>query len=216
MRDYLIERQEKTISKYGLLRRSEAVMRQFEQFIPSKPCAVLDIGTADGLMLHYLKENYDVGCLGVDYKFRYVKSAKERGLSVIQADGRKLPLRDNSFDIVIAAAVFKHVRGLEYLLGECHRLLRLSGKMIAIDATPLGIYLGLLFGHFNRGEIVQVLNLRATQQILIESGFKIIFAERFMLSPIPFIGSEALEKKLKQVHFTLPFCDQIICAECAS
>ncbi len=127
-----------------------------------------------------------------------------------------MPLRDNSFDIVISTAVFKHISGLEYLLAECHRVLKLGGKMIVVDPTPLGIYLGLLLGHFTRREIVQVLNLRATQQILIESGFKIIIAERFMLSPMPFIGSEVLEKKLKQMHFTLLFFNQIICAECVS
>ena len=134
---------------------------------------------------------------------------------VLQADGRRLPLCRNSLDVIISTAVFKHVRGLEDLIAECHRVLKPGGKMIATDPTPLGIYLGLLLGHFTRQEIVQILNLRATQQVLTECGFKIARVERFMLSPIPFIGSEALEKALKRVHLDQLFFNQVVCAECS-
>ena len=214
MKDYLIKRQKETIPRYGLLRRTRAVMQQLEQFITSRPYTMLDIGTADGLMLDRLKEKYKVNCFGLDYDLRYLKSAQKRGLVVIQADGKKLPLCDNSFDIVISTAVFKHISGLEYLVAECHRVIKPSGKSVVIDPTPLGIYLGRLLGHFSKREIAQVLSLGATQKILVEGGFKIITAERFMLTPFPFIGSEGLEKKLKQIHLTMLFFDYIIYAEC--
>lgn len=213
MGDYLVARHEKTIAKYGLQRRTEAVIDRFKQFIFSRSCTVLDIGTADGQMVHLLKQNYDVKCIGLDFNFRYIKSAHRKGIPTIQANGKKLPIRDNTIDVIISAAVFKHVRGLEYLLKECHRILKPNGKMIATDPTPLGIYLGLLLGHFPKKGIIQVLNLADAKQILQENGFKVISAERFMLSPVPFTGSEALEKIFKQVHFTQLFFNQIICAE---
>lgn len=215
MKRYLANRNTNTILKYGLLRRTEVVIDQLRRFCPPKPCTVLDIGTADGLMLRSLAECFGwsrwIG-IGVDTRFHYLKTAKESVPHVVQADGRRLSFCTNSVDVIISTAVFKHIRGLESLLLECRRVLRAGGKLIATDPTPLGIRVGLRCGHFVSEEIVQTLTLRDTERMLTRCGFQVINAERFMLSPVPFVGCDMIEKALKRAHLDQMFFDQVICA----
>jgi SAM-dependent methyltransferase len=215
MKNYLANRKTREILKYGLLRRTEAVTQQFQHFSLPNPCIVLDIGMADGLMLRSLirhcRSSSSIG-IGIDTRFRYLKSAKENVTYAVQADGRRLPLRTNSVDVIVSTAVFKHVMGLESLLAECHRVLGSDGRMIYTDPTPLGIHLGLLLDHFSRQSIVQALSLRAIRPMLARCGFKVIYAGRFMLSPIPFIGSDTIERALKRAHLDQLFFNQVICA----
>ena len=213
---YLTDRKERTIAKYGLFRRTEAVVQQFRRFSLPEPCIMLDIGTADGLMLRNLIASCGVDrCIGigVDMRLAYLKSAKQNVRRAVQADGRWLPLCARSVDVIFSTAVFKHVKGLDSLLVECRRVLKPGGILIATDPTPLGIRLGILLGHFSRRSIVQVLNLQDTHQLLTRCGFKVLHSERFMLSPIPFTGSDTLERALKGTLLDQVFFGQVICAE---
>jgi len=217
MQKYLVGRKSKTVLEYGLFRRAEAVIQQFQQPSFPKSCAVLDIGTADGLLLRGLMEYYELNrCIGMDIRFGYLKAAKENVPYAIQADGKRLPFYENSVEVIISTAVFKHVRGLENLVKECHRVLKPGGKLVVTDPTPLGIHLGLLLGYFSRKSIIQILSLRDTQQMLTDRGFTVINAERFMPSPIPFVGCDALERALKRMHLDRLFFNQIVCAECST
>lgn len=217
MQKYLVGRKSKTVLEYGLLRRAEAVIQQFQQPSFPKSCAVLDIGTADGLLLRGLMEYYELNrCIGMDIRFGYLKAAKENVPYAIQADGKRLPFCENSVEVIISTAVFKHVRGLENLVKECHRVLKPGGTLVVVDATPLGIHLGLLLGHFAKNSMAHIQSLKDTRQMLAKCGFRVFSAERFMLSPIPFPGCDALERALKRMHLDQLFFDQIVCAECST
>ncbi len=212
MKRYIAGRKSKTILQYGLLRRTEAIIQQFQKNCFPKPCTVLDVGTADGLLLRSFMERYTLDrCIGIDIRFNYLEVAKENVLYVVQADGRRLPFCADSVDISISTAVFKHIRGLESFLKECHRVLKPGGMLVVTDPTPLGIHLGLLLGHFSKKSIVQILSLKDTQQMLTQGGFIVVRAERFMPSPIPFAGCDVLERVLKQLHLDRLFLNQIIC-----
>lgn len=217
MKEYLAGRKSNTVLEYGLLRRAEAVIRQFQQVSFPKSCIVLDIGTADGLVLRSFAEHYGLNrCIGMDVKLRYLRAAKENVARVVQADGRRLPFCQKSVDVIILTAVLKHVRGLNAFLKECHRVLRQGGRLVVTDPTPFGIRLGLLQGYFSRKSIIQILGLEDTQQVLTECGFTAIRGERFMISPIPFTGCDALEGALKRMHLDYLFLNQIVCAECST
>jgi len=200
--------------KYGLQRRTEAVIQQLQRLSLPKSCVVLDIGTADGLLLRGFMEHYGLNRgIGLDIKLGYLKSAKENVPHALQADGRRLPFCENSVDVIIATAMFKLVWGLENLLEECHRILKPGGKLVVVDSTPWGTHLGLLLGHFSRKNIIQILSLKDTQHLLTKCGFAVIYAERFMLAPIPFVGCDALERTLKRMHLDQLFFNQVICAD---
>jgi len=52
----------------------------------------------------------------------------ESRISVIVADGRRLPFRQNVFDIVVSIELFEHIeKGQVLLLNEIHRVLKSSG-----------------------------------------------------------------------------------------
>jgi SAM-dependent methyltransferase len=152
--------------------------------------------------------------VGLDIQFCRLQYAKVNVPFVLQADGKNLPFCSQSADIIILTAVLKHVTGLASLLAECRRVLRLGGQVIATDPTPLGIEWGLVLGHFTRQEIRHTLNLEDTRTLFLESGFRVIHAEHFMLSPIPFRGAEVIESMLKRMRLDQFFFNQIICAEC--
>jgi ubiquinone/menaquinone biosynthesis C-methylase UbiE len=214
VKKYLIDRKKRRILKYGLLRRTEALIQQFQQFRCPKSSLVLDIGTADGLILCGLAGRCGLGrCIGLDVCFNYLKAAKENVPHVVQADGRYLPFCQKSIDVVVSTATFKHVRGLDRLLEECHRVLKSGGKLVVTDPTPLGIRLGVLLRYFPRKDIAQILSLKDTQRMLTRCGFNVTYAGRFMLTPIPFSGCDSLERRLQRTRLDHLFFNQIICAE---
>jgi SAM-dependent methyltransferase len=210
---YIANRQSKRIYQYGILRRAEALVRHFAHFECPKASLVLDIGTADGLVARRLRKTYGFACIGVDVRFEHLQAARNNLDLLVQADGRALPFHPSSVDAIISTAVFKHVLDLETLVAECHRVLKAKGKLLVIDPTPLGIRLGLLLKHFSRESIFQILSLNDFEQLLTRYGFFVVSRERFMLTPIPFWGSEALERGLAKIGCDRLFLNQVICAE---
>lgn len=45
---------------------------------------------------------------------------------------------------------------------------------------------------------------------------KVLYAGRFMLTPVPFAGCDTLERALQRAHLDHLFFNQIICAECVT
>lgn len=56
------------------------------------------------------------------------------GKRVVQADGRMIPFRDNSFDAVVSFEVFEHIENVEEYLSEVFRVLDDGGAFIV--STP--------------------------------------------------------------------------------
>jgi SAM-dependent methyltransferase len=217
MKGYLVRRKSEAILKHGLVRRTEAIIQQLQPLGRPKPWTVLDVGTADGLLLYGLMGHYGLGrCIGIDIRLHYLRAAKENVPHVAQADGKRLPFRENSVDVVISTAVFKHVRGLENLIRECHRVLKPGGRFVITDPTPLAIRLGMLLGYFSSRSIIQILSLKDVQQMLTECGFKVAYAGYFMLSPVSFAGSHLLEGALKRMHLGQLLLNHIVSAECCT
>jgi hypothetical protein len=51
MKEYIANRKTEPVLKYGLWRITEAVIQEFQDFDLPESCIVLDVGTADGLLL---------------------------------------------------------------------------------------------------------------------------------------------------------------------
>jgi ubiquinone/menaquinone biosynthesis C-methylase UbiE len=213
MKDYISGRKSSALLQYGVLCRSEALKRCLLQAGFGTGSKVLDIGTADGLVLRNLSNHSGLSlCIGIDTRLDYLKEARRNGMSVLQADGKVLPFNDECFDVVTCTAVLKHIAGPDTLLFECHRVLKPGGLMIIIDPTPFGIRLGLLCGHISRTTIAQIFGLSRTIQVLTKSGFVIQSSERFMLFPLPVPGFARMETILRRIGLSGMFLYQIVCA----
>lgn len=84
---------------------------------------VLDLGCGSGEISKALLEaGYDVSSVDV------VDKAKVDGIKVVVYDGKNIPFRDNTFDVVLVITVLHHVEKYKELLLEAKRV----GKKIVI------------------------------------------------------------------------------------
>lgn len=98
---------------------------------PAKMNLVIDIGAEAG-RFSLLGANANVSVIGIDidsYSLRRLKQ-KNREIPVIQADARKIPLRDDLFDAVLMIEVLDYIPELDKALSECNRILKPKSSLI--------------------------------------------------------------------------------------
>jgi len=103
-----------------------------------KPGRLLDIGCQYGKLRNYVKE-YD----GLDYDDNFEKAWTQKGGKLIKADIRnKLPIKNESYDVVWASHVLEHILTQEQynFVGECFRILKPGGYLIMFAPTPYHWY----------------------------------------------------------------------------
>ncbi len=87
----------------------------------------LDIGTLDGKLLGCLSRRFKCKFIGLDIQKRTIK-----GYKIIQANASKIPLKDNSVDIITAFSLIEHLKNHERIkfYKEALRLLKINGHII--------------------------------------------------------------------------------------
>jgi SAM-dependent methyltransferase len=106
---------------------------ELERVLEELPRAgrVVDLGAGTGRQAAQLqRRGYDVLALDVPGS----AYADERVYSVIDYDGRTLPIPSATVDVVFSSNVLEHVRDLDNLLGEIGRVLAPGG--ISVHALP--------------------------------------------------------------------------------
>jgi len=68
--------------------------------------------------------------LGIDPSRRMLEIARQRGLTVCQAVGERMPFRDRQFDLVLLVTVICFVDDVSTLLRELRRVLNQDGHLI--------------------------------------------------------------------------------------
>src|SRR3989344_5252802 len=92
---------------------------------------ILDIGCGHGAMMNFFKKKGAI-VKGVDLSPEAVSYSRSIGLDVIQADCRKLPLPNNSFDIVFSLGVVEHFDNTVVSIEEHLRVCKPNGKIVII------------------------------------------------------------------------------------
>jgi tRNA (cmo5U34)-methyltransferase len=114
------------------------------KYVTPKAKTLLDIGCGAGnYTLKMLSKIKDLDCSLNDLSLPMLEKAKERvsaetkgSVSVIQADMRTLDLPENTFDIVLGAAVFHHLRSdedWEFVFSKIYKLLKIGGSFWISD-----------------------------------------------------------------------------------
>lgn len=92
---------------------------------------VLEVGCGTGYGSSYLLRRGVKRMVGVDVSGKSLRLAttnfKRENLEFVMADGECLPIRDNSFDLVISFGVIDHLNHPQEYLSECRRVLRDNG-----------------------------------------------------------------------------------------
>lgn len=101
------------------------------------PHRVLDIGCGDGALTFKLAQRGD-RVWGVDDSLlplrlargQFERRARGRMPMVTNADARRLPFADDTFDCVVLADVIEHIDAPDAVMNEAHRVLRRGGQIL--------------------------------------------------------------------------------------
>lgn len=101
------------------------VIRDFKL---NDPKNILDIGSGDGLRLESIVDEFPnlERVVGVDIYTPEILSDKYE--FVLIEEGTNLPFEDETFDLVIASQSLHHIKNIDKMLREIHRILKPEGK----------------------------------------------------------------------------------------
>ena len=178
--------------QYGFQRRMEQASRLLAD-LPCAPAArVLDVGCGSGKMILKMQTDYPATeWVGVESSPTAYQQAIETGCNVVRGDAQLLPFESESFIAVLVSATLKHVPDAQRALRECRRVLVPNGRLLLLEPTPLGIWIGLKMGHFDQRYLHHVWSLPMACAELKSQGFDILQTWKFMLTPmqVPLVSS---------------------------
>lgn len=210
-KEYAVSRQGKRSHIYRLKRRTFEVLQGIEKFLPQKPGAILDIGAADGLMLNNMKGIFpNTTCLGIEYAADLLACSKSKTIHLIQGDALVLPVKNDAFDVVIAAAIIEHVSDPMQLIREAFRALRKNGIFIVTTPHPFWEKIATYIGHLKEDDHNESLPLTNLIGLFSKTEFEIVQAEQFMISPVGMPFELKLERLLKRCGLKFLLLNQII------
>lgn len=210
--EYHKKREREHALKYRLVRRTNEVLKAITTYGGNTvPFSILDIWTADGLMLDKLCQDLNIQMpVGLDFSAELLKFNVNRKLNMIQGDAMKLPFRDNSFDVIVATAVIEHVPDAEKMLGECYRVLIEDGLCIVTTPDPFFEHIATKIRHLEDEQHHKTFNLQELKSLFESHGFNILKAEKFMMSPIGFPYELKIEKIMKSLGLDFLTLNQLV------
>lgn len=108
----------------------------------NKRSIFLDVGCGNGAVLNILKEDGFTNGYGVDVSKLFIKEGRKKGLSnLYRYTGKKLPFKNNFFDLIGSFNVLEHTQSPEEFLTE--QIAKLKKEGIILVASPN--FLSVLF-----------------------------------------------------------------------
>lgn len=150
---------------------------------------VLDLGCGVGLYHDYLAGELP-GLMGADVSQACLAQAKARHSSVgyLAYDGGRLPLPNDSVDLVYAVCVLHHVPVSRWpaFVAEIYRVLRPGGLFLLFEHNPRNPVTLRIVNNCKFDEDAVLVRSRRARELLNEAGFQ-GFKLRYILT-VPFIG----------------------------
>lgn len=109
-------------------RERRALLRRALRRLP-QPGNALDVGAAGGGNTRVLRA-HGWNPLALEYSESGAQVARERGLNVMRADARRLPLASRSMDLVVAFDILEHFEEDVMAAAEFRRVLRPGGTTL--------------------------------------------------------------------------------------
>jgi ubiquinone/menaquinone biosynthesis C-methylase UbiE len=211
--DYYAERRRNRALIYRLRRRTDEVAIALQHYGDGCLQVIVDVGTADGLMLDELQRRMGpLTFLGIDLSFDLLRAHPTDGIFKLQGDARYMPVKSGIADAVIATAVIEHVPDAPAMLRECTRMLRLGGLLVLTTPEPFMERIASAIGLLKKAGHQQSFKLAELEQLVKENGFAVLEARKFMFSPIGFPAEKTIEKVLRPLGLNLIMANQLLIA----
>ncbi len=114
---------------------------------------ILDLGCGSGQFSKTII-NDNCSVFGIDPAIKMLKIGKQRkyNLKFINGYGENLPFKDNSFDFIISAFVFRNLKNINRTLSEIKRVLKEGEKLIILEFFwpenhLLSLFFSIYLGH---------------------------------------------------------------------
>jgi ubiquinone/menaquinone biosynthesis C-methylase UbiE len=119
---------------FGLIRPIEIYI--FKQFLPKNQGKVLDFGCGDGYFASFAFNNIS-NLIGVDVRSSRINETTNKNLYKKQVfyDGKTLPFKNNTFDLIVSSSVLEHIKTLDRSLTEIERVLKPGGLFLTTVMT---------------------------------------------------------------------------------
>jgi ubiquinone/menaquinone biosynthesis C-methylase UbiE len=116
------------MGKYLTRMETDFILKSIAQ---SQPCSVMDVGAEAGRFSSIdSEENAAVISIDIDsYGLKRLK-LKTTNVDAIQADARKIPLKDDVFDAIFMIEVLDYINDLDDALTECNRTLKSDALLV--------------------------------------------------------------------------------------
>jgi len=214
-KNYHHDRINRTIANHQLQKRTEEIINSIKKYTNAQKIdSILDIGTADGLMLSDIKKKFSwINCVGIESSKELINYCKDPNIKIIEGNAYLLPFENNLFDIIIAAAIIEHLKEPKKMLDESWRVLKNGGLLIITTPDPFFNKIAELIGFFDKGGHEKTYNLKELKKILSKNNFQIVEAKKFMVSPISLPFELKIEKLLKFLKLDFILLNQLIIAK---
>lgn len=213
---YAEGRQQNKALKYRLWRRTYEVKAAINNHLEARPSSIIDLGTADGLMLKDLQiEHPNSHCTGVEFNYDLVQIAQKTNphLNIIQGDVQDLSsFSDNTFDVAVATAIIEHLTDPNLFVAEVHRVLRPNGILILTAPDPFWERIATAVGHLQDEQHNEVPNIKKMSKFCTDHNLKIVETKKFMLSPVGMPAEFFVEKILRMFLVNFLMANQLVVA----
>jgi 2-polyprenyl-3-methyl-5-hydroxy-6-metoxy-1,4-benzoquinol methylase len=209
---YHVNRKHKRTHKYRLKRRTYEVIKCIEPFYEyDSQINILDIGSADGMMLSSIKNKYfNSNSIGFEYSFDLINAIKDNNIEKICGDAQALPFKHNSFDIVIACAIIEHIPNPNIFIENILHTLKKGGILIITTPVPFWESIFTKIGHLEENQHYKTLSLTDLDDLIKKKGMVTLMKKKFMMSPVGFPFEISIEKILTLLRINLFMGNQII------
>jgi ubiquinone/menaquinone biosynthesis C-methylase UbiE len=197
---------------YSLWRRTQEVQRAISLYGKENIRTVLDIGTADGLMLKRLDMFLEgkALCVGIELSMEILLAEYRHNSHLIRTTALKLPFADSSVDVVIATAVIEHVSDPKGMMSECYRVMKKGGICVFTTPDPFFEKIAVWMGHINSRAHNVTFRIPELEAMLRDIKLEVLNSGKFMLSPLGFPFERAIEGFLGKIHLDFLFLNQIV------
>lgn len=104
---------------------------------------ILDLGCGDGLNSVFFRKYFnEMEYFGIDISEKSIRQAqkmRKQNVTFQVYNGKKIPFKNDTFDIVLISCVLHHVPQNEHknILKECKRVLKTNGSLFIFEHNPI-------------------------------------------------------------------------------